>query len=713
MSTTEETGAARELREREIHSQALLRLSKNLEGSQTYAEVLNAAREEVRAITGYQNLWVYLITRDGKHMKSLVAGGPVTDTVMSEEGTATLTIEGDRMLEEIASASDIVVIEDARTDERTDKEMVKRAGCVTLVNVPILLSDRHMGAVGTGTFGDEPVRPPGESEREFLRAVASHMAVTLDRISLLAQRQEALESLRKEVQRSNLLLEIYEKAPQLSDQELFDFGLAHALSLTDSSSGLLHIPGMDGELQVAATAGTPDAVQTMKGQTALFKEAVEKKRPVVRNAQDAEPPGGGTAKHLISVPVIEADRVSILISLGSRQKQFNDRDLVHAQLVGNELQKIIAQRRALEEARRMRDALDQISAFVYMKDRESRYIYGNKPTLELFGCTAADLVGKADSHFFPPQAAQRIREIDLRVLSGEKTTEELEVPDPAGKRVYLEIKTPFYGRGNEAAGLLGISTDITERKNTEAEILRLKSELEQRVADRTAELAAANKELEAFAYSVSHDLRAPLRHIDGFMELLAGRVQDKLDEKSRHYMDVILESSGRMGHLIDDLLSFSRMGRQEMSQGMLDPGELVTEIVAEFEPETRGRSIDWQIGALPQLRGDRAMLRVVLVNLISNALKFTRTRAQAQIQVGAVQSDLETVLFVRDNGVGFDMNYAGKLFGVFQRFHAADQFEGTGIGLANVQRIVARHGGRTWAESAPDKGSTFFFSLPR
>jgi PAS domain S-box-containing protein len=715
-NNVEESRAAQELREREKHSQALLRLSRNLERSQTYAEILNAARDEVRTITGYQNLWVYLLTKDGQHMKSLAAGGPVSESVMSEEGTATLTIKGDRMLEEIANATDVVVVEDARTDERTDKEMVKRASCITLVNVPILLSDRRLGAVGTGTFGSEPVRPPTQMECEFLLAVASHMAVTLDRVSLLAQRQEALESLQKEVLRSNLLLEIYEKAPLFSDQELFEYGLTHALSLTDSSFGLLHL--VTGKaIVLAATSGeaSADSIRQISSQTGLFAELAALKQPLVQNsAQTADSFVRESVKRFLCVPVVEGDSTRLLISVGNKQKDYSERDIVHAQLVGNELQKIIAQRRALEEARRLRDALDHISAYVYMKDTQSRYTYGNKPTLELFGCSAAELVGSSDDRFFPSEAAKHLREIDMRVFKGEKTSEEIEVLDHTdGKRVYLEIKTPFYsGSESEPAGLLGISTDITDRKKAEAEIHSLTAELEQRVADRTRELAAANRELEAFAYSVSHDLRAPLRHIDGFMELLRDRIQATLDEKSRHYMDVIVESSRRMGHLIDDLLSFSRMSRQEMSQAHVDLNELLVDILNEFEPETQGRSIHWKIGPLPAIHGDRAMLRVVLVNLISNALKFTRTRAQAEIEIGCRQSDEEAVLFVRDNGVGFDMTYAGKLFGVFQRFHPADQFEGTGIGLANVHRIVARHGGRTWAESAPDQGSTFFFSLP-
>ena len=250
-------------------------------------------------------------------------------------------------------------------------------------------------------------------------------------------------------------------------------------------------------------------------------------------------------------------------------------------------------------------------------------------------------------------------------------------------------------------------TNITERKQQEEEIRQLNTVLLQRAT----QLEAANRELEAFSYSVSHDLRAPLRHVDGFANLLQKQSGAALDDQGRRFLATISESARRMGRLIDDLLSFSRMGRAHMQLAPVDLDALVTTVVRD------GRfpaGVEWQIAALPRVQGDHAMLRQVWINLIDNAVKYSGKVAHPRIEIGS-QPDAnagELVFFVRDNGAGFDMRYADKLFGVFQRLHGVTEFEGTGIGLANVRRIIARHGGRTWAESELGRGATFYFSLP-
>ena len=255
-----------------------------------------------------------------------------------------------------------------------------------------------------------------------------------------------------------------------------------------------------------------------------------------------------------------------------------------------------------------------------------------------------------------------------------------------------------------------LQVELEQRQRREDEIRQLNQEL----TKQAAELEASNKELESFAYSVSHDLRAPLRHVVGFSELLQRQASSSLDDKSRRYMQTILESAKRMGNLIDDLLGFSRIGRAETKKTAVNLEQLVREVVAELRQETNGRDIDWKIGALPVCYGDRSMLKIVLVNLVSNAVKFTRLRSRAEIQIGCVDlKENQVEVFVKDNGAGFDMQYVNKLFGVFQRLHRPEEFEGTGIGLATAQRIIHRHGGQMRAEGAVDQGATFNFSLPK
>ena len=268
--------------------------------------------------------------------------------------------------------------------------------------------------------------------------------------------------------------------------------------------------------------------------------------------------------------------------------------------------------------------------------------------------------------------------------------------------------------------IYGSARDMTDRKESEARIHRLSEEAQQRAE----ELETANKELESFSYSVSHDLRAPLRHIHGFVDLLQKSPALESEPSAQRYMAVISRAAKEMGMLIDDLLAFSRTGRAEMHPVKIEMGDMVRGVIRDLELETQGRNVVWDIKPLTASPGDPSLLRLVWVNLLGNAVKYTRPREEARIEVGEMDgaahgtsgtngaSIKETTYYVKDNGVGFDMQYASKLFGVFQRLHRAEEFEGTGIGLANVQRIIARHGGRVWAESKLDSGAAFYFTLP-
>jgi light-regulated signal transduction histidine kinase (bacteriophytochrome) len=275
---------------------------------------------------------------------------------------------------------------------------------------------------------------------------------------------------------------------------------------------------------------------------------------------------------------------------------------------------------------------------------------------------------------------------------------------PDGPRTFLSAHFPLLNAGGEAYAVCGVYTDVSDIKRQEEEIRTLNASLQ----EKTLRQEAANAELEAFSYSVSHDLRAPLRHIAGFGKLLAQRNQGKLDEKSTHYLDVIETSVSRMGALIDDLLSFSRASKTELMTRRINTNELVAEVRAELTAQKPDHRVTWDIGPLPSMQGDPPMLRLVWVNLLSNAVKYSARSEAPRITV----SHDSGVFSVCDNGAGFDMRYADKLFGVFQRLHSNQEYEGTGIGLAMVRRILERHGGRIWANATLGAGACFYFVLP-
>ncbi|MEH2281421.1 MAG: PAS domain S-box protein [Nostoc sp.] len=354
---------------------------------------------------------------------------------------------------------------------------------------------------------------------------------------------------------------------------------------------------------------------------------------------------------------------------------------------------------------------------IWMGDRDGGISYCNQYWLDYTGLTMEQTSGYGWIDAIHPDDRDRVFKTSMQaVANGINYEVEIrfrQVSDDS-YRWHIVRGLPFRDAVGQIIKWVGIASDIHDRKVAEAALQQLNEMLEQRIQERTVQLEAANKELESFSYSVSHDLRAPLRHIAGFIELLQKRHSStSLDQTSQRYLKIIAETAKQAGILIDELLTFSRMGRSEMRYINLNMEELVQEVKRDLITETQGRTIHWHIESLPEVQGDPSMLRLVLRNLMGNAVKYTQTQNPAEITVGSTDDQNEVVFFVRDNGVGFNMQYVHKLFGVFQRLHSNPKFEGTGVGLANVQRIIHRHNGRVWAEAVVDSGATFYFSLPK
>jgi len=378
--------------------------------------------------------------------------------------------------------------------------------------------------------------------------------------------------------------------------------------------------------------------------------------------------------------------------------------------------------RVIENERsRLRTLIQTIPDLVWLKDPEGVYLTCNPQFERLLGVQETEIIGKTDFHFASKENATVFRKEDLEVIKTGKPNINL------GKLTFVSdghtgffetIKTPMYDSKGEVIGVLGIARNITEIQQSrealaerEKQLSILNQTLENRVEERTAELEAANKDLEAFAYSVSHDLRSPLRHIDGFSRLLRKTITEPSSEAIR-FFDKISESSSKMSSMIDALLNFSRLGRKPVSKIPVNLDTMVKQIVDQYQPLKETRNIDFKIGKLPIIQGDPNLLQTVFENLISNAVKFTSNTNPAVVEIGCRnEKDDKHVIFIKDNGAGFDMAYADKLFNVFQRLHTTDEFEGTGIGLANVKQIIQKHGASIYAEGKVNHGATFYIAI--
>lgn len=357
--------------------------------------------------------------------------------------------------------------------------------------------------------------------------------------------------------------------------------------------------------------------------------------------------------------------------------------------------------------------IDNTAAVIYMKRIDNgRYLLVNREWERLFKVSRDLAINLTDHGVFPDELADQLRENDLWTAREGRTVQFEETAEtPQGTRTYVSVKFPVLDSGSEPYAVCGISTDITEWKQAEAEARRLAAELETRVRNRTAELEASNRELDAFAYTVSHDLRAPLRSLHGFSQALLDDYTDQLDDTGREYLRRLQANVARMGHMIDNLLNLSSSTRVELVRQDVDLSAMAHDVAEELAAAEPGRQVNMVVHDGLHTHADPQLLRLLLQNLISNAWKFTGRSSRPVVEVTCCERDGQSLFVVRDNGAGFDMRYADKLFTAFQRLHPAAEFDGTGIGLAIVARIVRRHGGRVLAEAAPDQGASFFFSL--
>lgn len=329
---------------------------------------------------------------------------------------------------------------------------------------------------------------------------------------------------------------------------------------------------------------------------------------------------------------------------------------------------------------------------IYIRDLNNRFTLANSACARLFGYSVDEIVGKNMRELLPNETYVAVAQSDQEIVRTGATCTIEEIAEIDGiTRFFLTTKGPDRDTNQNIIGTIGISREITQRKKSEEQ------------------LATANKELDAFAYSVAHDLRAPIRHIDGFSRLLVERLDGSVDEDVKRYLKTIQGSARDMGLMVDDLLNLSRVARMELKLQATSLNALVEQVLK--VQDLTDRHIEWKIADLPLVQCDPILVKQVFVNLLSNAVKFTRTRPSAIIEVGTIDVDGQTATYVRDNGVGFNMKYKDRLFGVFQRLHTQEEFEGTGVGLATVQRIVQKHGGRIWAEAEVNKGATFYFTL--
>jgi len=560
------------------------------------------------------------------------------------------------------------------------REALKR-GYASSIALPILLNDQVLGAL---TIYAESPDAFDTEEMQLLLELSRDLAHGIQALRTRAERKRAEDALGKANAYNRSLIEA-------SPDPLVTISTDGRI--TDVNTATERVTGFSRQELVGTDFSNyfTDPSKARVGYQQVFREGIVRDYELeIRHREGHLTPVIYTA----SVYRDEAGKVAGVFAAA--------RDIAKRKRAERELRKANAYNRSLLEA--SLDPLVTISA-------DGRITDLNTATERLTGLSRQELIGTDFSEYFTD--AEKARAGYQQVFRESSVHDfELEVRHHNGQVTPVVYNASLYrDEAGQVAGVFAAARDITQRKRAEEEVRKLNEQLERRVRERTAELEAANKELEAFTYSVSHDLRAPLRHADGFSKLLVEEHCAELSSHAQEYVAMIRDAVLQMSTLIDDLLNLARVGRNQLSMQVTGLNSLVEEVRTDLDRANPERLIEWKIETLPFVECDPALVKQVFANLLSNAVKFTRPRKPAVIEVGVTYQDGARAVFVRDNGVGFSMKYAHKLFGVFQRLHRAEDFEGTGVGLATVQRIIHKHGGRVWAEAELDKGATFYFTL--
>jgi PAS domain S-box-containing protein len=696
------------------------------------ADVVRVVMQAGRRAVGAYGAVVYVLDAAGQHLHQLGTSG-YGNTETLPQWTRLDLQQALPLTESARNAAPMFV--NQQEYQKFYPELPRQSATRSTAVLPLIAGQRTLGVLGLSFDRDHDFL---DEERAFLGTLANQCAIALERA-------QAVEAAQRAAKRSDLLARASEQlTTALSPNAVLDRltalvvpTLADWCSVAlDDGQGMLVLSAVahhDPELveqvrnlrrQVPVPIdGTGLVAQVFRSAEARLFSVLDDVSTLLPaqsvNAAVQEAMQTANIRSLMLVPLtVRGQTLGILSLMSGTPDYFGPEDLHFAR----ELARRAAL--ALDNAGLLQAAQASEARYRALTEATDQYVWTNSAEGEMRGDQPgwAALTGQTPAEYQGYGWSVRLHEEDrahavqawhdaVRLCGKYEVEQRVQVKD-GSYRHFLVRAVPLLDDGGQIKEWVGLHSDVTDLRQAELRLRAWNEELERRVAQNTEELRAANAELDAFNHSVSHDLRAPVRHVLGFAGLLRRGAEEKLGAREQRLLTQVETSAQHMNTLIDELLAFARLSREPLRATAVNLSALIDEIQGVLEPEVGTRQIEWQIGTLPVVSGDPQLLKFALINLLSNAVKYTSTRPVAHIEVSGEQRDNEVVVWVRDNGVGFDPKYADKLFGVFQRLHSQREFEGVGIGLANVGRIVARHGGRVWAEGAVGVGATFFLSLP-